>query len=212
MTDFSIEELQKTHSITFIEVIILLLLRAFMLCQMQSGSPSLQSHGMPDAVGPMGGGGGMMPNSVLYGGGFGSGGGFGGPMDTFGPGPGMPPGFVPQDGPIGAQNLGWGPTLQQQPPSSPPGPRSSGGGRGRGRSSGKGAAGKPSIRGGKGRGKVGLQHCKAGYWQQFYLSKAGAQQIIGRRPPAFLAAVLCHVCHDAVGRAASSTARWDAIS
>jgi hypothetical protein len=66
-----------------------------------------------------------------------------------------------QDGPIGAQNLGWGqPTLQQglQPstPGSPPGngARGGGGGRGRGRGPGK-DAGKPPIRGGKGRGKVG---------------------------------------------------------
>lgn len=66
-----------------------------------------------------------------------------------------------QDGPIGAQNLGWGqPTLQQglQPstPGSPPGngARGGGGGRGRGRGTGK-DAGKPPIRGGKGRGKVG---------------------------------------------------------
>lgn len=116
---------------------------------------------MPDSMGPMGGS--MVPNSALYSSSFGGGGGgFGGSMDSFGPGPGMPPGFVPQDGPIGAQNLGWGPTLQQQqqqqqPPASPVGNGPRSGGRGRGRSSGKDAAGKPPIRGGKGRGKVGMR-------------------------------------------------------
>lgn len=73
----------------------------------------------------------------------------------------MPAGFVP-DGPIGAQNIGWGvqPTLQQAPgsPHAPGGARP-GGGRGRGRpgkDAALAAAGKPPVnKGGKGRNKVG---------------------------------------------------------